>query len=81
MSDQSFADLYRPGDQMEVMLIRMVLDATDIRYYIVNENLNRMLPVPLADMVLRVEWDRAREAATLLAEAGLDSVQLQSWKT
>ena len=80
MSDQSFADLYRPGDQMEVMLIRMVLDATDISYYIVNENLNRLLPVPAADMVVRVERERAVEAARLLAEAGLDPGQLRAWK-
>lgn len=79
--DESFVDLYRPNDQQEVMLIRMLLEGTGIGHYIVNENLNRLLPVPAADMVLRVEREKARECAALLLEAGLDPRQLEAWKT
>jgi len=70
--DESFVDLWRPRDQMEVALIRMALEGSGIRYYIVNENLNRVLPMPAADMVLRVERGRAMEAASRLADVGLD---------
>jgi len=78
--DDSFVDLYRPTDQQEVMLIRMLLEDTGIEYYIVNENLNRLLPVPAADMLLRVERGKARDCAALLIEAGLERAQLEAWK-
>jgi hypothetical protein len=57
---------------MEVALIRMALEGSGIRYYIVNENLNRVLPVPSSDMVLRVERSRLVEAASRLADVGLE---------
>lgn len=70
--DENFADLCRPRDQMEVALIRMALEGSGIRYYIVNENLNRVLPVPSSDMVLRVERSGLAEAAARLKDVGLD---------
>jgi hypothetical protein len=80
VTEDGFVDLYRSADQMEAMLIRMVLDGTDIRYYIANENMNRVLPMPGADMLLRVERQRAAEAAQLLTEAGLKAVQSGPWR-
>jgi hypothetical protein len=71
--EESFVDLCRPRDQMEVALIRMALEGSGIRYYIVNENLNRLLPVPAAEMVLRVERGRAAEAASRLADVGVET--------
>jgi hypothetical protein len=70
--EESFVDLCRPRDQMEVALIRMALEGSGIRYYIVNENLNRVLPVPSSDMVLRVERGRAADAASRLADVGVE---------
>ncbi len=70
--DESFIDLCRPRDQLDVALIRMALEGSGIRYFIVNENLNRVLPGPAADMVLRVERARALEASARLADVGLD---------
>lgn len=69
--DESFVDLCRPRDQMEVALIRMALEGSGIRYYIVNENLNRVLPVPSSDMVLRVETSGLTEATARLRDVGL----------
>jgi hypothetical protein len=80
VTENGFVDLYRSADQMEAMLIRMVLDGTDIRYYIANENMNRVLPMPGAEMLLRVESRRAAEAAQLLAAAGLEAVQPGLWR-
>lgn len=56
---------------MEVALIRMALEGSGIRYYIVNENLNRVLPVPSSDMVLRVETSGLNEATARLRDVGL----------
>jgi hypothetical protein len=57
---------------MEVALIRMALEGSGIRYYIVNENLNRVLPVPASDMVLRVESSGLNEATAHLRDVGLE---------
>ena len=70
--EESFIDLCRPRDQLDVALIRMALEGSGIRYFIVNENLNRVLPVPAADMVLRVERGRVMEASARLADVGLE---------
>lgn len=75
--EPAFVEIYRPGDQQEVMLIKAALDASGIGYYITNENFNSILPVwGVGDMRLMVERTQARRCIQLLKEElGLDGVQ------
>lgn len=68
--DTSFVEVYRPGDQQELMVLKPLLDARGIRYYVTNENFNSILPVAgVGEMRLMVEQERVQECIELLRDA------------
>lgn len=68
--DISFVEIYRPGDQQELFVLKPLLDARGIRYYVTNENFNSILPVAgVGEMRLMVEQERAQECVDLLLDA------------
>ncbi|MBI2313778.1 MAG: DUF2007 domain-containing protein [Betaproteobacteria bacterium] len=68
--DTSFVEVYRPGDQQELMVLKPLLDARGIRYYVTNENFNSILPVAgVGEMRLMVEQERVQECLDLLRDA------------
>lgn len=67
--DASFVEIYRPGDQQELFVLKALLDARGIRYYVTNENFNSILPVAgVGEMRLMVERARAQECIDLLRD-------------
>ncbi len=68
--DAAFVEVYRPGDQQELMLLKALLDAEGVRYYVINENFNSILPVAgVGEMRLMVEQERVRDCLELLKDA------------
>lgn len=70
MAQDAFVTVCQPGSHIEVAMIHSILKGRGIRYFIDNENYAQAhgFAVGFADtrMTLKVERDRAEEAAILL---------------
>ena len=65
----AYTEIYRPNDQLEVMMLKMVLEREGIDYFITNEHLNSILPpAGLGDMRLMVETSRAQQCVEILRD-------------
>jgi hypothetical protein len=65
----AYTEIYRPNDQLEVMMLKMVLEREGVDYLIINEHLNSILPpAGLGDMRLMVETSRAQQCVEILRD-------------
>jgi hypothetical protein len=65
----AYTEIYRPNDQLEVMMLKMVLEREGVNYFITNEHLNSILPLAgLGDMRLMVETSRAQQCVEILRD-------------
>ena len=65
----AYTEIYRPNDQLEVMMLKMVLEREGVDYFITNEHFSSILPPSgLGDMRLMVETRRAQQCIELLRD-------------
>jgi len=72
--------LYSPMDELELSMIRGLLDADEIRYFVLNDYFGSMRVGPQIDlinkktiMVAPEDHDRAKEIISTFLESGIDN--------
>jgi hypothetical protein len=65
----AYTEIFRPNDQQEVMMLKMIMEREGIDYFITNENMNSLLPPGgLGGMRLMVETSKAQHCIEILRD-------------